>query len=472
MPIYKAALKRKSTMISNAPSQTACSLLAEFISRTCFEDLPEQVVRYAQELFLDWMASTLAGGNTRPARVFEEFATLMGPRSGDALIYRSRKTSSPYFAALINAAASHVVEQDDLHTTSVSHPATVVFPAALAMAQAQQASGRQFITAVVVGYEVCVRVGEFLGASHYKVFHTTGTAGTLATAAATANLLGLNTQQCANAIGSAGTQAAGLWEFLRDAADSKQLHTAKASADGMLAAVTAQAGLTGAKNILDGPQGMAAGMLGEGNPEKLTDRLGSRWATTETSYKFHASCRHTHPSADALLKLSIKHDLKPEQIKSITAHVYQAAIDVLGPVTDPQTIHQAKFSMGFVLALIAKHRSASINDFSNAALQDTELRRLHDCVYMIHDTKIQDAFPMQWLGHVEVETVDGKRLEGKINHPKGDPGNRLSREELETKFQTLNTYGDALNAADVDRFIQNTRSLSEHDDMKKAFWLS
>ena len=134
-----------------------------------------------------------------------------------------------------------------------------------------------------------------------RLSSSTGTAGTLASAVAVGRLLNLNDAQMLHALGSAGTQAAGLWEFLRDGADSKQLHTAKAAADGLTAAYLAHEGLTGAKRILEGPQGMGAGMSQDADPEKLVDRLGSRWALVETSFKYHASCRHTHPAADALL---------------------------------------------------------------------------------------------------------------------------------------------------------------------------
>src|SRR5207344_2793830 len=118
--------------------------------------------------------------------------------------------------------------------------------------------------------------------------------------------------QMLHAFGSAGTQSAGLWEFLRDAADSKQLHTAKAAADGLLAAYLARDGFTGAQRILEGAQGMAAGMSSDADPARLTDRLGERWALAETSFKFHASCRHTHPAADALLQLVVENDLAPD----------------------------------------------------------------------------------------------------------------------------------------------------------------
>ena len=323
--------------------------LAEFAATLRFEDIPPPVLARTEDLMLDWFGSALAGKGARPVEAIERFAVRMGPATGNSEVLISRRRTSPLFAAMVNAGASHFAEQDDVHNGSVFHPATVVFPPVLAVAQAAGSSGRDILTAAVVGYEVGIRIGEFLGRSHYKVFHTTGTAGTVAAAAVVGRLLGLSPVQMLDAFGSAGTQGAGLWEFLRDAANSKQLHTAKAAADGLTAAYLAQEGFTGAKRILTGTQGMAAGMSRDADPAKLVDRLGRRWVVAETSFKYHAACRHTHPAADALLQLIEAESLAPEQIERVTAQVHQAAIDVLGPVVDPQTVHQAKFSMGTVL---------------------------------------------------------------------------------------------------------------------------
>jgi 2-methylcitrate dehydratase PrpD len=360
----------------------------------------------------------------------------------------SRRASSPLFAAMVNAASSHYAEQDDVHNGSVFHPAAVVFPAALALAQANRASGRDLLTAAVVGYEVGIRVGEFLGRSHYRIFHTTGTAGTLAAAAAAGRLLNLTPQQMLHAFGSAGTQAAGLWEFLRDAADSKQLHTAKAAADGLMSACLAADGFTGARRILEGAQGMAAGMSRDADPSRLTDRLGERWALAETSFKFLASCRHTHPAADALLQVLSAQQLRPEQIARVTAHVHQGALDVLGPVVDPQTVHQAKFSMGTVLGLIAQFGSAGLTEF-DSAYQDPRIAALRDKVLMRLDQEVDSAYPARWIGKVTVETLDGRSFEGRVDEPKGDPGNTLSREELEHKALRLAQFGDAASEAEM-----------------------
>ncbi|HWP89184.1 MAG TPA: MmgE/PrpD family protein [Burkholderiales bacterium] len=452
--------------VTSTDTTSSTRTLCEFLSAIRFEQIPAPVIARTEELFLDWFASALAGKDARPTRVMEKFAETMGPRDGDSEILVSRKKTSPIFAALINGAASHFVEQDDLHNSSVLHPGTVVFPAVLAAAQSTRASGREFLAAAVAGYECGVRVGEFLGRSHYKVFHTTGTAGKLAAAAGVAHLLKLDAERMQHCLGSAGTMAAGLWEFLRDAADSKQLHTAKAAADGLMAAYIARDGFTGARKIFEGKQGMAAGMSSDADARCLTDGLGTRWATAETSFKFHASCRHTHPSADALLALMQQHKVKADDIASVIAHVHQGALDVLGPVTDPQTIHQSKFSMGFVLALVANLKRASLADFTDEALRDNKLRTFHDKVAMTLDPVVDQAYPKRWFGHVSVKTRDGREFDQRIESPKGDPDNVLSRAELEDKALRLAAFTGGATAAEMKGVIARIWQLHDAADMR------
>lgn len=441
--------------------------LAEFLAGLRYEDLPTTVVEYTEELFLDWLGSALASQNRHPIPLFQRYARRMGPASGKSRVLVDGSSTSAYFAALVNGASSHLVEQDDLHNSSVLHPATVVFPAALAAAQELGKSGRELILASVAGYEAGIRIGEFLGRSHYRIFHTTATVGTLAAAVAVGKLLGLDSRQFVNCLGSAGTQAAGLWEFLRDAADSKQLHTAKAAADGLLAAYLTADGLTGAQNILEGEQGMAAGMSSDADPSRLVDGLGTRWALCETSYKFHASCRHTHPAADALLGLMQREGLKHGDIAQVTTRVHQGAIDVLGRVVVPQTVHQAKFSMGTVLGLIAVHGKAGLVEFEEFALSDAAVSAFREKVSMQLDGEVDGAYPRRWLGRVDVLTTDGRQLHGAIDEPKGDPGNGLSRAELEDKFRRLLAFAGQRSESEADRLVQASwrlHQLSNLDD--------
>lgn len=434
--------------------------LAEFASTLCFEAIPASVLRRTEDLFIDWFASALAGKEARPVEALVRFFESMGPQGGSSEVLIHRRGSSPLLAAMSNAAASHFAEQDDVHNGSVFHPGTVVFPASLAVAQALGRSGRDLLVASVVGYEVGIRVGEFLGRSHYKVFHTTGTAGTLAAAAAVGRLLGLSVNQMQHAFGSAGTQSAGLWEFLRDAADSKQLHSAHAAGAGLTAAYLAQAGFTGARYIFDGKQGMAAGMSSDAAPERLADRLGTRWAVAETSFKYHASCRHTHPAADALLHLMQREGLAAADVLRATALVHQAAIDVLGPVVDPRTVHQAKFSMGTVLALIALYQRAGLTEFDEH-FNDPAVASFAQKVAMELDHEVDKAYPARWIGKVAVETTDGRRFEARVDEPKGDPGNTLSRAELQDKAVRLALYRGGAGEAEMRTVIQKVWQLDD-----------
>lgn len=441
--------------------------LATFLADLTFTQIPSSVLARAEDLCLDWLASVLASQGLRPIPLFEQYAAAMGPSSGSAAIFTTQTSSSPYFAALVNGAAGHLVEQDDLHNSSVLHPGAVVFPAALAAAQDKNCTGQEFLVATVAGYEAGIRIAEFLGRSHYKIFHTTATVGTLAAAVAVGKLLKFNAEQFLNLLGNAGTQAAGLWEFLRDAADSKQLHTAKAAADGLLAAYLTEQGLTAAQNILQGEQGMAAGMSSDADAHYLNDRLGQRWALSETSFKFHASCRHTHPAADALLELMQNHQLQHEQIEHITCFVHQAAIDVLGRVVDPQTVHQAKFSMGTVLGLIAVHGKAGLPEFAELALSDPKVSAVRQKVTMQLSPEIDAAYPKQWMGHVEVTTTDQGVLTGKVTYPKGDPENTLSRAELEDKFARLLAFSNARSEQERQRLTQLVWQLQKQPNLSQ-----
>ena len=439
---------------------TPTAQLAAFAAGLRFDAIPTPVVRKTEDLLVDWFGSAIAGKGARPVASITRFAASMGPSSGAAEVLINRSQSSAYFAAMANAAASHVAEQDDVHNGSVFHPATVVFPAALAMAQTLGSSGQQLLTAAVAGYEVGIRIGEFLGRSHYKVFHTTGTAGTLAAAAAVGSLLGLTASQMQHAFGSAGTQSAGLWEFLRTAADSKQLHTAHAAAAGLMSACLARDGFTGAAQILEGPQGMAAGMSSDADPAKLIDGLGTRWATAETSFKFHASCRHTHPAADALLQVMQTHQLQPADLARVVTHVHQGAIDVLGPVVNPATVHQSKFSMGTVLALVARFGHAGLVEFDQH-FDEPATTALCDRVEMVLDAEVDAAYPRRWIGKVSVTTTDGRVLQGRVDEPKGDPGNTLSREEITAKAQRLAAFSHGATAAEMTRAIDGLWAIAQ-----------
>jgi 2-methylcitrate dehydratase PrpD len=205
-------------------------------------------------------------------------------------------------------------------------------------------------------------------------------------------------------------------------------------------------------------------MSSDADPARLVDRLGSRWTVLETSFKYHASCRHTHPAADALLQVVEALDLAAKDIAGIVAHVHQGAIDVLGPVIDPVTVHQAKFSMPATLGLVAAHRRAGMAEF-DAYFADDAARAFLNCVEMKLDPEVDAAYPNRWIGKVSVTTTSGKTLDGRVDEPKGDPGNTLSRDEIDAKARRLAAYGKSVDTAGIDRLMPLLWSIAERNEM-------
>lgn len=260
------------------------------------------------------------------------------------------------------------------------------------------------------------------------MFHSTATAGTIAAAATAARLLRLSKDEMLSAIGTAGTQAAGLWQYLLDASHSKQVHTGMACFNGVFSAYTAMDGLLGPRDILEGQRGMGYALVPQNKtPEAIDSRLGVDFAVLRSSFKWHASCRHTHPSVDALLALMEEHDIGFDDIEAITARTYQAAIDVLSLSGKGSTIHQGKFCMSFVLAITAKKRHAFITDFQPEDLEDPSIRAFQDRVTMELDPEINSRFPEKWQGTVILTCKDGRTFRKFVEYLKGDPQYPLSR---------------------------------------------
>ena len=372
--------------------------------------------------------------------------------------------TSPLFAAMVNAASSHISEQDDVHNGSVFHPAAVVFPAALAVAQHLGASGRDFIAASVAGYEVGIRVGEFLGRSHYRVFHTTGTAGPSRRRWRRAGCSASTRPRCCTRSARQGrrppgsgsssatqpTQAASYGEGRRRRPDrriprQRWLHRRRGA--------SWKASKAGGRHVQNA------------DPANSPTASATRWALLETSFKFHASCRHTHPAADALLRCR-GNDLRPDEIDRVAAHVHQAALDVLGPVTNPATVHQGKFSMPATLGLIAVHRRAGMAEFDGYA-RDGPARRFLDCVAMGLDPEIDAAYPSRWIGKVSVTTKDGRVIHGQVDEPKGDPGNTLSRDKMTQRRGGSPAMAKRSSDDELDPLMRRLWSITELDAINR-----
>ena len=421
---------------STAPSDAAPTIaLADFVVHAAVPDAVRDVTR---RYVLDWLGSTIGGSTMQPPTIVREVVEALGGHEQATVIGSPQRTSAP-LAALANAAASHVLEMDDLDRGSVYHPAAPTVATALALGESEGVTGDAFLDAVAVGYEVGIRVGEALGGTHYDFWHTTGTAGTLGAAAAAARLLGLDEAAARNALGSAGTMTAGLWEFLADGAMSKQLHPGKAAHDGILAALLAQRGFTGASKILEGPKGLLAAMSEDARPEMLTDGLSieqPHWRVEGVSFKVHASCRHTHPAVDAALALRARPDFDLDAIDRIHVRVYRAALGLLEGV-EPTTPYAAKFSLPFCVAAALRFGELGLARFTDETVADAETLALADRITFAPDEELSALYPSRWPSILEATLKDGATVVERIDQPRGDPDTGITNADLVEKFVML-----------------------------------
>ncbi|MDD2496930.1 MAG: MmgE/PrpD family protein [Desulfitobacteriaceae bacterium] len=438
------------------------STLSHFIANLSYDNLPEDIVDAAKSAYLDWLGSALAGSDKKPTAILKKIVKEMGGHPEATLIGDGFKTTAAH-AALLNGASSHVVELDDVHKAAVLHAGAVVIPAALAVSEKKGKNGKDLITAIVAGYEIGIRVGEAVTPSHYLKWHTTGTCGTFGAAAAAAKALGLNEGQCISTLGSAGTQAAGLWEFIEDGAMSKHLHPGKAAFNGVLSALLAEKGYTAATRIIEGQRGFCAATAPEYNLNKITEGLGESFKIWENCYKIYSSCRHTHHVIDIIRGLKEKYRLIPDQVQKIKINTYSAALDITDNF-DPSSVYGAKFSLPFCAALALVYGKAGLEEFSEANLFNSEIKRVMSQVELNIQPEMNQAYPKKWPASVEIVLTDGNIIRGQTDYPKGDPENPLSKDELIEKFTSL--VQPYIFSEDIKQLVEMIFNMEEVEDLK------
>lgn len=395
--------------------------------------------REAAALFtLDLVVNALAGRNSEPGRILLWWAE--GVPAGSES------------QAFLIGALSHILETDDLHRTSVVHPGCVVIPAALAMGREMGVHGHAFLDSVIWGYEAACRVGNAVGAAHYRIWHNTATCGPFGSAMAGAKLLGLSVDQTVDALGNAGTQSAGLWQFLETGAMSKHLHAGRGAQAGVLAARLAKHGFTGPPAILEGDKGFFRATCPDAKPDLVVANSDARWALVETSIKPWPSCRHTHPAIDAALAIARQVDVA--QIERVEVETYQAAMDVCDRPM-PSSVYEAKFSLHHCVAAAL---SGAVDFTSFEAPERERLATLRSRVTPRVADVYQRAYPIAWGSAVRVTTNDGRVIEERRQHAKGDPEAALSHADMIAKARMLLAHGQV---RDADALINSILALAD-----------
>ncbi|ABQ32321.1 MAG: MmgE/PrpD family protein [Bradyrhizobium sp.] len=415
--------------------------LAAYVADLKYDDIPPEVLDRAKVLTLDFLGSAIRArreAESTPS-VVKMLAALKLDSAGEATVFGDSRTWTPAVAALLNGTMGHSLDFDDTHADSSLHPSAPVVPAAFAVGEMVGASGREVLTAIVAGYEVCCRLGNALDpTSHYaRGFHPTATAGTYGAAAAAGKLFGLSEQQLIYAFGVSGSQAAGSLQFLVNGAWNKRYQVGASAMNGVIAATLAKNDFVGAIESVEGKHGLLVGYTDTPHREKAVAGLGTTYETMKIGVKPYPSCRYTHAAIDAIIALRREHNLTPDQVKRVEIGLHRNGITLTGDAATkrhPTSIVGGQFSMFFTGALALDQGRFGWDDYTR--LGDAAINNLANKFDVVQDDKLEIGRSHPFGARVTITTEDGvhERLH---DDPSGEPTSFPSAQAMSDKFITL-----------------------------------
>jgi 2-methylcitrate dehydratase PrpD len=413
--------------------------IAQWAAGLSFDAIPDAVIADEKLRVLDILGVALAA-STLPATAPVRSAALRLGASEESRMWGYGDRSSAASAAIVNGALAHALDYDDTHNKSVVHISGPVVTTGLTLGEALHADGKTALTAMIAGAELGCRIGQVApGGFHKRGFHATGVMGAFAAAVTAAKLLRLDAGQTRNAIGIAGSQASGLMECFRDGSATKQLHPGWAAHAGITAAYLAEAGFTGPATVFEGRDGLFNSHVGDGDHpyEQMTEGMGDDWTCLRTSFKPYPCGHVVHGFLDAILALYREEGLRAEQVEKITCPTAEWMIPVMceprAVKLRPETDYHAKFSFYFTLAATLIDGRLGVEVFTEDRIKDRTILSLAEKIYCIPDLEAPGTG--HFKGWVQVDTVDGRRLERVVDDNWGSAANPMTPEQVRTKFR-------------------------------------
>ena len=449
--------------------------ISKFISAYQYGQASDETLIVAKAAFLDFMGVTLRGFKEKPSQyalmtMGEIFQGNLNFDLGASIIGKSGNKSDILTAGLINGISAHSLELDDGHRTAQMHLGAIVFPTAIAIAEAYDLSGEEFLEAVIIGYEIGIMLGQIANPQHRdKGFHSTGTIGTFVAGAVASKLLKLDTDQIINVLGLCGTQAAGLLESDHSGSMGKVLHAGKAVYNGILSAFLAKNDFTGSESIIEGNEGFLNTMVYTNNSltknnhnlEKSLKEL-KEIKFRDIYFKKYPFCRHLHSAIDTTLKLRSTIGDEYLHIESITVKTYKTATEHNN--YSPKNIEQLKQSLPYAVAISLVCGEVTVNKIDELikyGLLDAHsevsivkhIKSLASRVVLVLDEKLNSLYPDKRPSNIVIKLDESFRngiFQNITLIPKGDYENPFELKELLEKFRVLNPDFDVNNLVIID----------------------
>jgi 2-methylcitrate dehydratase PrpD len=431
--------------------------LAEFAAGLNHNDTPAAAREVARQCLLDVLGVTLAGAKEPLVEMLAAEAEEAGGAEQSTVIGRGFSTSASQ-AALVNGSAAHALDYDDVLKAMSGHPTVPVYPTLLALAEKEGLSGRDVVTAFIAGVEIEARIGAMMATGHYaRGWHSTGTIGTFAAAAAAGRLIGLDDEAMARAFGIAGTQAAGLKSMFGTMC--KPFHAGKAAQNGMMAATLAKRGFSTRSDVLDCEQGFVATQSDGVVRENALDQLGEFYHSPDVLFKYHAACYGVHAPIEAALKAAKHPAFDAELVERIDVTVNQHCIGMCD-IAEPTTGLEGKFSVAHNVALgLLQQANGALTLYEDERMQDDAPKSLRQKVTLSGSKK-----PGPFEAHITIHQTGGVVIRGTsdVEVPDRDLANQWDK--LEAKFRALAT--PVIGAEKVEEVITLCRNFDDADSVK------
>ena len=441
--------------------------LARFAAELTYNKIPTPVIERIKLCLLDSFGCGLFGSTLPWTKIVAEFVRDQGGVCESTVWGRNFKVPAAS-AALANGTAVHSFELDDLHKTSIVHPGSVVLAPALAMAESiGGCHGKEFLTSVVAGYEIAIRVGMSVGTSHLqRGFHPTGTNGTFGAGAAAGRILSLNQEKMTHALGIAGTQAAGLMAA-QYSAMVKRMHAGRAAQSGVYGALLALKGLTGITNILEADYGGYCHVMADKcDMSKMTSGLGKEFETGRVGFKPYAAGGSTHTTHEAIKAIMEENLLSADMVSKITVRATTATYKHTYWEYQPEGVTAAQMNIPYVAAVTALEGNIFIEQFTEEKIKDPKIIQYSRKVEVVPDPELDRlGAELRHVVVVEVRTVNGKTFSRRVDTAKGSDRRPMSTHEVIEKFRLLS--GKVLSSDRVAELENTVRCLEDLADVKK-----
>jgi 2-methylcitrate dehydratase PrpD len=435
--------------------------LANFIVTTETQTISDEIFEHAKVAFMDWLSVCIAGKDDPLVKKLIAHSDMMGGKKQATLICDGSQRNV-CDTALINGAASHALDYDDTLVSFLGHPSVTVFPSILALCEWKKLSGKDFLSAYLIGIQAGGTIGACASLDHYMAgWHATSTLGYFASAAACARLLKLDTEKTQHALGIAGTQSAGLKRVFGSMC--KPFHAGRSAQSGLFSALMAENGFTSATDILEGPQGFFEAFKGKVNPTILSF-LGLGWDVANLSQKYHASCHATHSPIEAALDIVQAHKLSLIDIQSITVRSSQLAIDAAGK-NEPKTGTEGKFSIPFCVASALIHGETGMQAFTDDRVLAPDIQALMKKINLHLDDKKTGL-----EATVCIQTKDGQQYCADSDILQQIPPLEMKKSRVRSKYRDLcePVLGEKITLA-IEQDIDQLKDMTHMADLMARF---